>query len=50
MSVSTYKANFTNLADRVPALQAVAAAGRLRQQDLLEQAQERERAARVRGR
>ncbi|MFF9364461.1 hypothetical protein [Streptomyces griseoluteus] len=41
---------FTNLADRVPALQAVAAAGRLQQQDLLEQAQERERAARIRGR
>ncbi|MFG2267308.1 hypothetical protein [Streptomyces sp. NPDC048720] len=41
---------FTALADRVPALQAVAAAGRLQQQDLLKQALERERSARIRGR
>ncbi|WP_435220567.1 hypothetical protein [Streptomyces sp. Tue6028] len=41
---------FTGLADQVPALQAVAAAGRLRQQELLAQALERECAARIRGR
>lgn len=43
-------AYFADLADRVPALQAVAAAGRMQQQDLLRQAEERERAARIRGR
>jgi hypothetical protein len=41
---------FTALADRVPALRAVAAAGRAQQEELLLQAEERERAARVRGR
>ncbi|MCX5136403.1 hypothetical protein OOK06_30480 [Streptomyces sp. NBC_00340] len=41
---------FTALADSVPALQTVAAAGRLQQQELLEQALERERAERIRGR
>ncbi len=40
---------FTALADRVPALRAVAAAGRSQQKALLHQAEERERAARVRG-
>ncbi|MGW5212694.1 hypothetical protein ACWEQO_16175 [Streptomyces sp. NPDC004051] len=41
---------FTALADRVPALRAVAAAGCAQQEKLLHQAEERERAARVRGR
>ncbi|WP_143608692.1 hypothetical protein [Streptomyces sp. CB03234] len=43
-------AYFTALADHVPALRAVAAAGRSQQQELLRDAEEQERAARVRGR
>ncbi|MBT2493726.1 hypothetical protein J7E96_35570 [Streptomyces sp. ISL-96] len=40
---------FTALADRVPALQAVVAAGRSQQQELLRETEEQERTARVRG-